>query len=438
MAQASSCKAMHPSHQIQLAYGKDTLTVTVPKQTQVLTPDDTIVPLARPHESILESLRNPIGSVSLYALIRKKRPKTVCIVVSDYTRPVPYKIILPPLLSELHRAGIHNEQITILIATGMHRASTPEERLTLFGQEILESYRVFDHTALDKTSLVSFTLNDISVSVNRRYVESDMKILTGCIEPHFMTGFSGGRKSICPGISGLDTMKYFHGPKLLESPFAIPGNLDHNPCHEFAVAVAKRVGVDFILNVLVNREQQITGVFSGDLDQAFYAGVQQCELQTLVTVEQPFEIVITTNGGYPLDQNFYQSVKGLVGALAIVKNGGTIICAAECSDGVGSPEFRKLLFNMQSPEQFIQMISAPDYFQLDQWEVEELIKVLRKVTVQFYSTGISFEELKRCHVQPISSVEAGINLALTRYGSNATIAVIPDGPYVLTKVKKTG
>lgn len=416
-----------------LSYGKERLQVKVPEYSQVLT-GKIVTPIPQPLETIRKSLSNPFGSPALTEIIRQKKPRTVCIVVSDHTRPVPNKLILPPILKVLTQAGIASQQITILLANGMHRETTATEKLELVGQEILDIYRVIDHHSRDKTSLSNFMINGTPVSVNRLYYESDLKIITGFIEPHFMAGFSGGRKAICPGISGIDTVQYFHSPRLLESPYASPGNLNQNPCHEFATAVAKRVEVDFMVNVTINREKQITDIFSGDLEQAYAAGVKSCEQQSLVLVKTPFDIVITTNGGYPLDRDLYQTVKGLVGALEIVKEGGTILCAAECRDGVGSADFRELLFAMQTPESFIRMITAPGYFQCDQWEVEELIKVLKKVKVQLYSTGLSVKEIKRSHLEPISSIETGLKRTLKQYQGNAAIAVIPDGPYVLTKL----
>jgi lactate racemase len=419
--------------QVSLSFGKGHLQIKVPDHSQVLTGKN-IIPLSQPQEAIQKSLTDPIGTPALSDIINQKKPKSVCIVVSDHTRPVPNKLILPPLLNELNRAGISSPGITILLANGMHRKTTLVEKGELVGQDILDTYRVIDHKSRDTNALYHFTINNIPATVNRLYHESDLKIITGFIEPHFMAGFSGGRKAICPGISGFDTVKYFHSPKLLESPFASPGNLNQNPCHEFATAVAKKVGVDFMVNVTINCEKQITGIFSGDLEKAYAAGVNASKQQSLVKVENPFDIVITTNGGYPLDRDLYQTVKGLVGALEIVKEGGTILCATECCDGVGSTDFRQLLFEMQDPASFIRMISEPGYFQCDQWEVEELVKVLKKVQVQLYTTGLSVEEIKRSHLQPISSIETGIRRSLKRYGKNASIAIIPEGPYVLAKL----
>jgi nickel-dependent lactate racemase len=249
-----------------------------------------------------------------------------------------------------------------------------------------------------------------------------------------MTGFSGGRKSICPGIVSIKTIRAHHSPKFLESPFSAPGILKRNPCHEEALEVTGMVGVDFIVNVTLDSEKRITGIFAGDLEEAHLEGVRFCEGQVCDYLEEPVDIVLTSAGGYPLDCNFYQTVKGLVGALDIVKAGGTIIIASSCIEGIGSLEFKKLLFGMKDINQFLEMINQDDYFTIDQWEVEELVKVLRKVRVRLYSTGLSNEDIINCHVQPIHSIEEGIEKTITEYGKNARIAVIPNGPYVLARL----
>lgn len=209
-----------------------------------------------------------------------------------------------------------------------------------------------------------------------------------------MAGFSGGRKAICPGIAGLDTVKHFHSPMVLESKYAKAGILSRNPCHRIANLIAKKAGVDFILNVTLNSKKQITGIFAGDINKAFLKGVKFSERNVSDYVREPLDVVITCGGGYPLDRNFYQTVKGIVGALEVVKRGGTIIIASGCSDGLGSYEFKKLLMEMESPESFMKMICRKNYFCIDQWEVEELIKGLKKVKVKLYTTGLSKEDTK--------------------------------------------
>ena len=418
---------------LRLPYGKGALKVKVPDESLLLEKEKE-APLSNPERRLEEALAQPIGADSLSEIIARKGARNACIVVSDHTRPVPDRLILPPVLREIEGCGISPQAITLLIAGGVHRRTTHLEKLELLGEELVNTYRVIDHDSKNEKELAELS-NEGSlgapVLINKNYVEAELKIVTGLIEPHFMTGFSGGRKSICPGIAGLETIRYFHSPTLLESACAGPGILEDNPCHEFASRVAEIAGVDFILNVTLDHAKNITGIFCGHLKKAFLRGAKYCKDKSSVTIDKPVDIVITTNGGYPTDRDFYQTVKGLVGALAIVKKGGTIVAASECCDGVGSAEFRKLLFEMKSLDSFMERISHPENFCIDQWEVEELIKVLRKVRVRLYATGISDEEIARCHVQPVSSVEAGIKESIGESGRGASIAILPDGPYVL-------
>ncbi|MDI6782569.1 MAG: nickel-dependent lactate racemase [bacterium] len=420
---------------INLPYGRNYLSVEVPATSQVLEVKSEL-PVLDAEIEIRKGLQFPIGTEPLADIIVRKKAKNASIVVSDHTRPVPNSIILPPILEELERSGISPKNITILIATGMHRPTTEAEQIELLGEKIHNNYQIIVHDHRDNSSLVKIEVTGRPVSLNKFYLGSDIKILTGFIEPHFMTGFSGGRKAICPGISGVETIQYFHGPVLLESPYATSGNLVNNPCHEFAIAVANQVGVDFIVNVTLDRQKKITGVFCGDLITAYLAGVKYCESYSTVELDEPVDIVITTNGGYPLDRDFYQTAKGLVGVLEIVREGGLILCASECSDGIGSAEFKRLLFAMQEPDKFLEMIKQPGYYCIDQWGVEELVKVLKKARVKLYSTGLTPEEIRRCHIDAIASIEEGIKQGIAEYGTNAKIAVVPDGPYTLTKTSK--
>ncbi len=423
---------------VELPYGKEFLKVQVPSHSILLTGKQGKV-LSNPRKSLGEALRQPLGGKPLPRIIADKSAKTACIVVSDHTRPTPNKVILPPLLKEIETSGIDPQSTKLLIANGMHRKTTSLEKGELLGEELLKRYEVIDHDCRNQRELVELDSGKslgAPVLVNKNYLEADLKIVTGFIEPHFMAGFSGGRKAICPGIAGLETIRYFHGPSLLESPSASPGVLKDNPCHLFALKAAAMSGADFMVNVTLNREKKITGLFCGDLYKAYSEGTGYCESQSSICIDEPVDIVVTTNGGYPLDRDFYQTVKGLVGAAAILRKGGTVICASECSDGIGSDEFRKLLFEMKDPDSFMKMISRPDYFCVDQWEVEELLKVLRKARIALHTAGLSDEEVIKCHAQPIDSIEHGIEKALGEYGPRASIAIIPEGPYLLTKLKE--
>ena len=299
--------------------------------------------LPDPKEKLIESLKRPIGTLPLKEKIKDK--SKVCIVISDITRAVPTKLILEALLPELLSYGVNKDSIDILIGTGLHRPNEGEELVRLVGKDIAENYNIVNHNAKERENCrqIGETKVGTPIILNKVFLDSDFKILTGLIEPHFMAGFSGGRKAICPGISYSDMFRHFHGPKILESPNASNAIISGNPFHEESTEIAKKAGVDFIVNVTINKNKEITGVFSGDLEKAFLTGAAFCKKANTYIISKKADIVITSGGGFPLDINLYQTVKGMVGALPAVKKGGMIIIASQCREGVGSKEFLELL-----------------------------------------------------------------------------------------------
>ncbi|MDW8368024.1 MAG: nickel-dependent lactate racemase, partial [Abditibacteriales bacterium] len=283
----------------------------------------------------------------------------------------------------------------------------------------------------EEQQFIGETSNGAPAFIDRTYLQADLKILTGLIEPHLMAGYSGGRKLVCPGIAGWRTIKVFHSPALLEHPRATNGVLDGNPVHQMSLEIARMAGADFILNVTLDEPRRITGVFAGEMETAHLAGVEAVNKMVKVDIGAPADIVVTTSAGYPLDTTFYQAIKGLVGALPAVKQGGTLIMAASLSEGLGSAEFAQLCLQMGSVEAFTQKLLDPDFFVFDQWQAEELVKVLRHCEVMIYSDGVDHDTLRQCLVTPIDSVEDGIRYALDKHGRDARIIVIPEGPYVL-------
>ncbi len=418
--------------QLTLDYGRDGLAVEIPDANlaAVLTlqPHE---PLPDPVAAVERALATPIGSRPLAELARGKR--NACVVISDITRPVPNRVLLPPILRTLERAGIRPQAITILIATGTHRPNDGAELVELVGPEIARDYRVENHAAVDPASHVDLGLSPrgVPIQVDRRYVEAELKVTTALIEPHFMAGFSGGRKSVCPGLCSLESVKVWHGPHFIGHERAESGVLEGNPVHEEALRIARRVGIDFICEVTLDRERRITGVFAGDLEQAWLAGVRQAERVARAAIDPPADVVVTTAAGHPLDLTYYQAVKGMVGALPAVKEGGTVILAARCAEGIGSRQFRESLLESEDVEAFVARTYRPGFFVPDQWEVHELAKALRHAEVCCFSEGIDADTLRRCHVTPVPSVEAGLQTALRRHGPNARVAVIPQGPYVI-------
>ncbi len=417
---------------LTLDYGRTGLEIELPERGLVgpLAIRD-VPPLPDPEAAVARALEHPTGSPPLAQIAQGK--KSACILICDITRPVPNRVILGPMLRVLEAAGVPREMTLILVATGLHRPSTIQEKHEMLGAEILECYPVQDHygTWLEDHTHVGTTARGIPGWIDTRYVRSELKIATGLIEPHLMAGYSGGRKLICPGIASIETVRRWHGPELLEHPNADCGILDGNPVHEDNTAIARMAGCDFIVNVTLDSRRQVTSVVAGDMEQAFLEGVRFMDGVCRAHVAEPADIVVTSAAGYPLDTTFYQAVKGLTGCLPIVKQGGTIILAASLTEGIGSPEFQSLFRENSSLEGFMERILGRDYFVMDQWQLEEMAKVRRKARVKIVSDGLSSEVLASCFVEPAESVESALADSILEYGPDARIAVIPKGPYVL-------
>ena len=421
---------------IKMDYGKTGLMVDLPND-KVIGPLEikNATPLANQSQAISDALAHPIGSKPLAEIAKGK--KTACILICDITRPVPNKVILPQILKTIEDAGVPRNGITILIATGLHRPNEGEELVELVGEDIANNYRVENHHGKETSEhdYLGITPKGVPVYIDSRYIRAELKITTGLIEPHLMAGYSGGRKVICPGIAGIETVKVWHGPKFLEHPNADCGIVEGNPVHEENTYIALMSGCDFIVNVCVDGNRQITWAGAGDMIKAWEAGVSFVRQVVRVTIKEPVDIVLTSCAGYPLDITWYQAVKGLIGALPILKKGGTIILVASLSEGLGSPEFQQVLSENPDLKAFKKRILETDYFVMDQWQLEEFAKVIEKCKVKVFSKGLEHSVLSKCHVTPIDSVEQAIADSLQEYGPSARIAVIPKGPYVLACVE---
>ncbi len=432
-----------------LAYGRRRLPLRVPDDAILYQPKGN-APLADPLRAAERGITAPCGAAPLSELARRCCGGRVCIVVSDITRPVPYGVLLPPILACLESNGIRRSDVLFLIATGMHRTSTAAERLEILGSEICATYRIEDHDSTDESVLSQLprrTSSGTAVSVNRHYLEADLKIATGLVEPHFMAGFSGGRKAICPGLVNLATIQQFHGPRFLEAPSARNGNLAGNPCHREATEVAHIAGVDLLVNVAFDTERRVTGVFVGGLDAAFEQAVAHVAQGCGVAVTAEADLVITSGGGYPLDTTFYQTVKGMVGALPAVRRGGTVLIASECSEGIGSPEYAEIMRSYGGRfEQFLADIRTSSTVRRDQWEFEMQCRVLRKVGTAglvLVTEGTSVANAQALCVtdaraaMPTSDAETllqrSVDRCIEQHGTGCRVAVVPDGPYVMIK-----
>ncbi len=379
-------------------------------------------PLADPAAAVRECLAHPIGTAPLSQLAAGRR--NACVVICDVTRPVPNAVLLPPILETLESAGIPRRAILILVATGMHRPNEGEELVEMVGPFVAQNYRIENHHGRrrEEHAYLGKSPRGLPVWIDARYVAAELKITTGLIEPHFMAGFSGGRKLICPGLAGLDTVREWHGPDFLEHPNARNGCLAGNPVHEENTAIARMAGCDFIVNVVIDARREILRVVAGDMVEAFEEGVRFARGPVTAAIAEPADIVVTSSAGYPLDATFYQAVKGMVAAMPAVKPGGTIILAARLSEGAGSPEFQRIFDENPTLEGF-----------MDQWQIEELAKAKRHARIKVVTEGLPPETLRRFYVEPAASVEAAVAECLAEYGPDATIAVIPKGPYVLVE-----
>lgn len=419
---------------VRLDYGRQGLEVELPDRNVVAClrhrPAE---PLTDPAGAVAAALERPIGTQPLARLAAGRRD--ACVVICDVTRPVPNAVLLPPILQTLERSGIPRERILILVATGLHRPNLGRELEEMVGPRVARDYRVENHDGRDPASHTHLgtTARGVPAWIDSRYVAADLKITTGLIEPHFMAGFSGGRKLICPGLASLETIRHWHSPRFLEHPNARLGCLEGNPVHEENTAIARMAGCDFIVNVALDAQRRILNVVAGDMEAAFLKGVAFVRQVGVDTVAQPVDIVVTSSAGYPLDTTFYQSIKGMVGAAAIVRPGGTIILAAGLAEGIGSDEFRGLFDEHASLEAFMDHILGGDYFRLDQWQLEEMAKACRQARIKVVSDGLPADVLRRLFVEPAASVEAAVAECLADYGPEATIAVIPEGPYVLAE-----
>ena len=420
---------------VKLAYGRTHLEVTLPddRVAKCMAFKD-MPPLELPTAELNGMLHVPVNSSALRKLALGKQ--SACVVISDITRPVPNEVILPPILQTLEDAGVPREKVLILVATGLHRPSTPEERIEMCGEEIVAKYRIEDHHAeiRNEHTYLGDSPRGVPVWIDSRYLDAELKIITGLIESHFMAGFSGGRKAICPGICGKETIAEWHKPRFLEHENAKTGQIADNPVHEEGTWIAKRAGCDFLVNVVLNSERQIVGIVAGDMETAYEHGVEIARKLVVDTLPEPVDIVVTSGGGYPLDQTWYQTIKGIVTALDILKPGGTIIIASSCAEGLGCTQFDEITAKFPTIDDFMTAILNDEFFVINQWQLEELGKVLRKGRVVVVTDSLRPETLKRMYVESSPTVEQAVKEALAHYGETAKIAVLPDGPYVLAQL----
>lgn len=419
--------------EVYLAYGKDGLHINVPEQSRIVEPTHLKLP-ENDHALVIEALRNPRGTKSLREMV--KSSDKVVIVISDITRPTPNHKLIPWLIEELPHVPIEN--ITIINGLGTHRDQTRDEFIAMLGENVVDTVRIINHHCHEKSELSHLGTSSFGCEVylNKEYVEADFRIVTGFIEPHFFAGFSGGPKGIMPGIAGIETILTFHNAKMIGHPEATWGKLDNNPLQQMTREVNSFCKPDFLLNVALDGNKNITEVFAGELVEAHAKGCSYVKEQAMVKCEKRFDVVITTNAGYPLDQNLYQAVKGMDAARMIVKKEGTIICAAECSEGM--PEhgnFVKILQMRNSPKELLKMINEPSFQMFDQWEAQRLAMIQEWADVYLYSL-LPEESIRIANLKPTNNIEQTLKELMRKYGDGMSIAVLPLGPLTIPYVEE--
>jgi len=412
---------------VKLAYGKEGLWVELPDHNVTVVEPRFVPGLPDEAEAIRSALREPIATLPLRDLV--KRGDTAAVVFSDITRPQPRQRMLSVLLDEL--AHISPENMVLINALGTHRPNTEEELIGMLGREIAAGCRVVQHDAWDKGNMVYLgpTRFGHETYINSIYMEARVKILTGFIEPHFFAGFSGGPKAVLPGLADERSVLGNHDAEMIGHARATWGVTEGNPIWEEMREMAAKTRPAFLLNVTLNKNKEITGVFAGDVWQAHAAGTAFARKSAMVPVPQPFDIVVTTNSGYPLDLNLYQAVKGMSAAALVVKEGGSIIAAAECWDGIPDHgEYKNILKMADSPQQLLEAIRAPGFLKQDQWEAQVQAQIQLKADVYVKTSYLSDEQIREALLLPCHSIEETLARLLDKYGPNATICVLPEGP----------
>ncbi len=418
---------------VKLAYGKEGLEVEFPDKGVSVIEPHYIPGLPDEQAAMRQALRTPIGSPALADLVKPHH--TVAITFPDVTRPCPTARMLPSILEAI--SAVPRSQIVLISGTGMHRPNTEEELRRMVGPEVYENYRVINHNAFDNSTLAlaGKTSRGTELWVNAEYLKADVKILVGFIEPHMFAGFSGGGKAVLPGIAGEATVLRNHDAEMIGDPRSIWGVTKGNPIFEEMREAALMTKPTFLCNVTLNRDKQITNVYFGELIAAHNAGIDFARKTAMRPVAEPFDIVVTTNSGYPLDQNLYQAIKGASAANLIVRDGGTIISAAECSDGL--PEhgnYKKILHSGANLDALLKMICEPGFLLFDQWEVQIQANIQRRAGFYLYST-LADGEVEKAHVKPTHDVGGTVRELLKKYGPTATVAVLPEGPFTIPYVE---
>jgi len=420
---------------IRLAYGKKGLEVRLPEEADITVLEPAYTP-ALPDQAaaVRRALGRPTGLPAVSRWV--KAEDTVGIAFSDITRPTPNRLILPILLEEI--SHVPDDRITLFNGTGTHRPNTEEELREMLGREIVSQYRIVQNDALDRSShvRVGTTRSGNDIWIHEEFVRCSARILTGFIEPHFFAGFSGGGKACMPGLALLETVFANHSARNLDDPSTTWGVTEGNPLWEEVREAAEMMEPLFLLNVSLNRDKAVTGVFAGRMREAHGEGCRFVKEKAMVAVAEPFDIVLTSNSGFPLDLNLYQAVKGMSAAAQVVKPGGAIIIAADCWDGIPDHgEYGKMLREAGSLEELMATIHRPGFMRQDMWQVQIQARICRKARVYVYSEKLTDEQIRAAHLESCGkgsgAIESRIAALLAERGGNARICVLPEGPQTI-------
>lgn len=417
---------------IQLAYGDRQINLEMPEKcnTSVIMPQHSAA-AGDSRDIIASAMANPNNSPSLQRIIADKQAQNAVIIVNDITRPTPYEYILPPILAELEAAGMPHEKITLIIATGIHRPHTEEDNLTIFGADICSKYRIFNHDPDNNLVNLGKLSNGMDLVINKTAAEADLLITTGVVSLHYFAGYSGGRKSILPGISSRSTIEVNH--KMMNDPRSRLGNYEDNPVSSLMIEAARKAGVDFIVNVVMQSHHEVAYCTAGDLEQAWLDAVRFCEKMNVVEIEQAADIVIASCGGYPKDINMYQAQKAMDAAILALKPGGTMILLAECREGLGEETFADWIEQASCPDDIVKRFH--EKFELGGHKAFAICRTIENAEVLLMS-NLSEQTVNDLFLTPIHSLEEGIFKAFQKHGEEASVIVMPEAPKLGIKIRE--
>ena len=420
---------------VELLYGRDGLTCDVPDDARVHLIEKPAFPsIADPLQQITSAFEGPMGCPPLRELAKGR--SSACILICDITRPVPNGLFLRPMIEQMMASGIAKEKISVLVATGLHRPNEGDELVELVGDPwVLENVRVENHFAMnddDHVDLGTTVGRGVPVKLDKRFVEADLRIATGLVEPHFMAGYSGGRKVVAPGVAHHETIRTFHSARFMENPAARECNLAANPLHEEQLEIIRMLGEVYALNTVIDDKRRLVFTSFGEIIESHLAAVAFVKDFTEIPVGRRFKTVVTSAAGYPLDQTYYQTVKGMVTPLDILEPGGTLIVASQCAEGIGSDHFRasqeKLV--LLGPDAFLDTLLAKSFADVDEWQTEMQLKPMRVGTVQLFTDGLSPDDFSVTGVARVTDLSAAISASIAKHG-DPDVAIIPEGPYVV-------